>query len=87
MGTDKNVAKYAGPYMQSILPGIAVFGLLDIDRQFMACYEVNYIAFQCQIFSPFIHLVICYAIVISLDFGVVGSGFSMFLTSLIIYIV
>ena len=47
LGEDEEVSEIAGTYIISILPGIIVYGLIDIDRQFMTTFGVNIIAFQC----------------------------------------
>ena len=67
------------------MPGILLYGLLDIDRNFIMCFGMPEIALKCQLFSPVIHLVICYTMVILLEFGVIGAAFSLFLTNTIIF--
>jgi len=85
-GEEKKTSEIAGKYINSVLPGIMMYGLLDIDRSFITSFGKSNIAFSCQIFSPFIHLAICYTFVILLKMGVVGAGYAMFLTNLIVYI-
>lgn len=47
LGEDEDVSEIAGTYIRATLPGIIMYGLIDIDRQFMTTFGVNYIAFQC----------------------------------------
>jgi Na+-driven multidrug efflux pump len=71
--------------MWSYYPGLIMMSLLDLDRNYLTSFGKSNISMSVQIFSPFIHFVVAYLFTIKLEFGVLGIGFSGFVTNLIIY--
>jgi Na+-driven multidrug efflux pump len=70
VGEKKQISIYAGQYILAIIPGIITYGLLDIDRHFLNSFGMSNVAFKCQIYSPFIHGILCYFFTITLNLGI-----------------
>lgn len=81
---DANTSAFAAQYLHSMLPAFIVLGLLDIDRNYLACFSRSDIAMYAQLTSPFAHVVFCYILISSLNLGVVGCGLAMLCTNLLV---
>lgn len=44
---DEEASELAGKYVVSVLPGLFMQGMLDIDRNFLTSFEASSIAMKC----------------------------------------
>jgi len=47
MGLDESTSRQAELYLQSQMPAVFILGLLDVDRNFLACFNRTDIAMYC----------------------------------------
>jgi len=71
---DEEASRQAGRYIISDIPSLLIFGLLDIDRNFLASFEYSEISMYCEMASPFMHVIFVYLFVIKWKFEIIGCG-------------
>jgi hypothetical protein len=73
-------------YLKSYLPPLFLLGLIEIDRLLLTSFLRSDIAFQCQIYSPFLHGLMAWLFAIKLEYGVIGLGIASTITHLTIFL-
>lgn len=62
-------------------------GLMDIDRNFLASINMAEKAMSCQFIAPILHAIVCYYLTIIAGYGIVGTGFSNFITNSVVFLI